>query len=252
MRATLLGSGEATGVPVPFCDCDRCAESEPRRRPGLLVETADATVLLDAGPEVRAGLHTTGTTDLDAAFLTHWHRDHVGGIDDLAMAAPVVGFDVHLTETARGHLERERGYLLDRLDTALLAHGEPVTVGDLRVVPFPVAHGRPAFDTLGFAVYGDGSKLVYAPDVGEFLTDRDAGREFVDADLLFVEGYGVVRPDEDGYAAGVRNAVRAADADRTVLVHLNEHLAGMPTAELEAVAADFGCEVGSDYERYRP
>jgi len=41
MDVTLLGSGDALGMPAPLCDCEYCTESDPRRRPGLLVAGED-------------------------------------------------------------------------------------------------------------------------------------------------------------------------------------------------------------------
>lgn len=68
-----------------------------------------------------------------------------------------------------------------------------MTVGDLTVVPFPVEHGRPAFDTVGFAVSEGDSTVVWAPDIERFRPDMAGGGAYRDADLLFMEGSPLVR-----------------------------------------------------------
>lgn len=281
MNVTLLGSGEAVGVPAPLCGCSYCEESEPRRRPGLLVESGDATVVLDAGPDLREQLAAVGQPEVDAFFVTHHHFDHVGGLPELDHAVmpfethmlndetfpaddrpPQPEFDVYLTATARVHLGYANSHVADRLEPGLLTHGDPVTVGDLEVVPFPVDHARPGFDTVGFAVYetddagaderdgNEATKVVYAPDVWEFLPDEPAGREYEDADLLVVEGSALLGVESHGTREDLATAVEAAAADRTVLVNVSEHLARAHTETLEARAAEYGYELGRDFATY--
>lgn len=265
MKLTLLGTGAAGGVPAAFCDCEYCTAGEQRRRSGLLVEAGGTTLLFDASPELRDQVLDAGVTDPDAAFVTHFHRDHAGGLPDLAPAAAHLGFDVHLTRSATVRMEAEMPHAAEHVDPVLLRHGDPVTVGDCRVVPFPVAHGRPEFDALAFAIYADGAKAVYAPDVERFLPGRTAGREYEDADLLVVEGGPLFWNHEDGpdldgrdvdgeradLAADLRASVEATEADRTVLTHVSEHFERLPTGEMRAAAASMGYELGRDFATYR-
>jgi phosphoribosyl 1,2-cyclic phosphate phosphodiesterase len=271
MRVTLLGSGDALGVPAPLCDCTYCETSEERRRPSLLVETDAATVVLDVSPDLRQQLHTTGTTDVDAFFVTHHHFDHVGGVHELDHATMsftdhvlnAQTFDsderpddtdttLYVTPTAGLHFSYAYSHLSDRFDPELLDHGDPVPVGDLEVVPFPVDHARPLFDTVGFAVHHGDQKVVYAPDMRRFLPEWDAGREYEYADLLFAEGSALFRAETHGSSDNLRAALDNADAARTVLVNVNEHLQRTHTDALASRAADLGYELGRDFETYRP
>jgi phosphoribosyl 1,2-cyclic phosphate phosphodiesterase len=86
IRATLLGTGTSTGVPVPTCDCEVCRSSDPRDnrlRCSCLVEVDGLSILIDAGPDLRTQCLRYGIDYIDAVLLTHEHFDHVAGIDDL-------------------------------------------------------------------------------------------------------------------------------------------------------------------------
>lgn len=267
MEVTLLGSGDALGVPVPLCDCAYCAESPRRRRPGVLVETDETTLLLDAGPDLPEQLRETGVTDLDAVFLTHHHYDHVAGVKELNHAVmtpdrhvgttdafdrlpPHASVELYATPVAATHLSYRAAGAHARLDPQSLSHGERVTVGSLRVVPFPVEHARPAFDTLGFAVTDGDGRVVYAPDLRRFTPERPAGDLFTDADLLVAEGAALFRAESHGPESALRESLARADADRTVLVNLNEHLQRRSTDQLRATAERAGYELGSDFDTY--
>lgn len=250
MRCTLLGTADVAGVPPAFRDLDDAAAARRRRRCGLLVETGDAVLLFDVPPDFRDGVREAGVRDLDAAFLTHWHHDHCGGIDDLGMVARGIDVDLYRTETAREHFEREKAYLDGRFDEHALEHGASVTVADAAVTPIPVAHDRPAFDTLAFRIDTADGVVVYAPDFGTWCPDLPGGRAYRDADLAVLEATSVLSPHSLDDVDPGENPVADADADRTVLVHLNESLLDRTTAELERDVEAEGYELGRDFDTY--
>lgn len=48
-----------------------------------MVETRGVRIVIDAGPDFRYQMLRTGVRHLDAILLTHEHKDHIGGLDDV-------------------------------------------------------------------------------------------------------------------------------------------------------------------------
>ena len=86
MRVRLLGTGTSQGIPIIGCHCPVCTstdERDHRLRTSALVEVDGVNILIDAGPDLRQQLLRCSVTRLDALLLTHEHKDHTGGIDDV-------------------------------------------------------------------------------------------------------------------------------------------------------------------------
>ena len=86
VRATLLGTGTSTGVPVIGCSCSVCTSSDPRDRRlrcSCFVEVDGLNILIDAGPDLREQALRAGIDRIDVVLITHHHFDHVAGLDDL-------------------------------------------------------------------------------------------------------------------------------------------------------------------------
>ena len=86
MKVRILGSGTSTGVPQIGCTCPVCTSADPkdnRLRASAIVETEDARILIDCGPDFRAQVLHLPFEKIDGVLITHEHYDHVGGLDDL-------------------------------------------------------------------------------------------------------------------------------------------------------------------------
>lgn len=85
-RLTFLGTGTSQGVPIIGCGCEVCRSVDPRDkrfRASALVEFGGLKILIDAGPDFRMQMLALGLGHLDAILLTHNHKDHTGGLDDV-------------------------------------------------------------------------------------------------------------------------------------------------------------------------
>lgn len=85
-KLTFLGTGTSQGVPMIGCGCDVCRSSDPRDkrlRASALVDYCGMRIIIDAGPDFRQQMLREGVSHLDAILLTHNHKDHTGGLDDI-------------------------------------------------------------------------------------------------------------------------------------------------------------------------
>jgi phosphoribosyl 1,2-cyclic phosphate phosphodiesterase len=158
MRLTLLGTGTSMGVPQIGCGCAVCRSDDPRDRrfrSAALVETEQATLLIDSPPELRLQVLRAGVQRLDAVLYTHEHADHVNGIDDLRSFSLLQGQSIPLygPEPTMTHLASSFRYIFDdgvvplpgtskpRLTLHSLAAGTPARIAGEVVLPLAVEHG---------------------------------------------------------------------------------------------------------------
>ncbi len=86
MKFTFLGTGTSQGIPVIACPCTVCQSSDDkdkRLRTAALIEIDGVTIVIDAGPDFRQQMLSSKVKRLDAILLTHEHRDHIAGLDDV-------------------------------------------------------------------------------------------------------------------------------------------------------------------------
>lgn len=86
MKLIFLGTGTSQGVPVIGCRCKVCTSADGRDnrlRTSAMVETQGVRMVIDAGPDFRYQMLRTGVRHIDAILLTHEHKDHIGGLDDV-------------------------------------------------------------------------------------------------------------------------------------------------------------------------
>lgn len=86
MIVTFLGTGTSQGVPVIACKCNVCKSidyKDKRLRSSVHIEIDNVHLNIDVGPDFRQQMLINNISRMDAILLTHEHKDHTGGLDDV-------------------------------------------------------------------------------------------------------------------------------------------------------------------------
>ena len=172
MKITFLGTGTSQGVPVIACPCGVCHsadERDRRLRTSALIEVSDKRILIDIGPDFRQQMLRNRVTSLDAILITHAHRDHVAGIDDIRAFNYVQQgpMQLYLNAPAQETLLRDYHYIFAPHDYPGLPEANLheidgefsfVPVPGIEVIPIKVMHKN--LPILGYRI-GD---LAYITD----------------------------------------------------------------------------------------
>jgi phosphoribosyl 1,2-cyclic phosphate phosphodiesterase len=116
VKITFLGTGTSQGVPVIACECAVCLSDDPhdkRLRTSLLLETDEVILLFDAGPDFRQQMLRENVKKLDAIILTHEHKDHIAGMDDVRAFnyKSQDAIDIFAEERVQKAIKREFSYV---------------------------------------------------------------------------------------------------------------------------------------------
>lgn len=154
MKISFLGTGTSQGVPVIACDCNTCLSSDEhdkRLRTSLLLETEDTTLVIDAGPDFRQQMLREHVTRLDAILLTHEHKDHIAGLDDVRAFnyKSQDAIDIFSEERVQKVLKKDYSYVFSEYQYPGIPKmrlnpisDQGFTVKKLQIVPLRVFHYR--------------------------------------------------------------------------------------------------------------
>lgn len=152
MKVTFLGTGTSQGVPIIACDCEVCQSDDlhdKRLRSSVFIEHNGVSMLIDAGPDFRQQMLRENIKDLDAILLTHEHKDHVGGLDDVRAFNYVLNrpMDIYAQERVLNHLQVEYSYVFSEKPYPGVPQMElhpiassPFSVRGIKVQPIMVKH----------------------------------------------------------------------------------------------------------------
>ena len=190
MKLTFLGTGTSQGVPVIACDCKVCRSTDThdkRLRTSALLEIDGKVLLIDAGPDFRQQLLRAEVKQLNAILLTHEHKDHAAGLDDVRAFNHITGraVDIYAETRVLDALRKEYNYVFAEHkypgspEMSLHAIDErPFEAADIHITPVRVWHYR--MPILGFKI----GRIAYITDA---KTIDDGEREKLkNLDILVV------------------------------------------------------------------
>jgi phosphoribosyl 1,2-cyclic phosphate phosphodiesterase len=174
---TFLGTGTSVGVPMLGCNCAVCRSTDPRNhryRCSVLISTTRGRILIDTPPELRLQLLRANVGFVHAVLFTHYHADHLFGLDDLRPMPRQLGGAVPLYCTAdtEGKIRQSFSYAFGPAAADLPAGfipkltfrritTEPFEVLGEQVLPVLLEHAH--FEVYGFRI-GD---VAYCTDVSK-------------------------------------------------------------------------------------
>lgn len=178
MKVTFLGTGTSQGVPVIACQCAVCQSADrydKRLRTSIMIQLKDETcIVVDTGPDFRYQMLRENVRRLDAVLVTHAHKDHIGGMDDVRAFNFQQQQSIPIYGTAITHeaLRREFHYAfgehkypgVPRLELRQIVSGETFHIGEQRIIPIEVVHYK--MPVMGFRM-GDFAYITDAKTVSD-------------------------------------------------------------------------------------
>ncbi len=196
MKITFLGTGTSQGVPVIACDCDTCLSDDPkdnRLRAALLVETSSNTIVIDAGPDFRQQMLNAKVKKIDAIFLTHEHKDHIAGMDDLRAFnyKSQAAIDIYAEERVQQAVKKEYAYVFSENKYPGVPKMElhdidtyNISLKDDIIIPLRLFHYR--LPILGFRI-GDMAYITDANYIPEDTREKLIGVKYLVINALWYE-----------------------------------------------------------------
>lgn len=152
MELTFLGTGTSQGVPVIACDCVVCKSNDKRDerlRSSVLVKINDKILVIDSGPDFRQQMLRENVKKLDALLLTHGHKDHISGLDDVRAFNYIQkkAIDVYAREDVHHTIKKEFSYAfaVDKYPgvpeiNLHIVENKPFEIEGIEIIPIEVLH----------------------------------------------------------------------------------------------------------------
>jgi phosphoribosyl 1,2-cyclic phosphate phosphodiesterase len=226
---TFLGTGTSMGVPMLGCDCRVCTSANPknhRYRCSVLIGTPRGNVLIDTTPELRLQLLRENVKLVHAVVYTHYHVDHLFGLDDLRIFPVKLDgpLPIYCTDEVEAMIRKVFAYAFDPISETLPAghvprlelcriDARPFEVLGERFTPIPMIHGR--FNVFGFRI-GD---VAYCTDVSHI---PDSSWPLLEGlDVFVVDALRPDKPHPSHFDVGqALEAVRRIRPKKTYLTHM--------------------------------
>lgn len=176
MKLTFLGTGTSQGVPVIGCRCRVCTSADRRDRrlrTSAMIEAGEVRLVIDAGPDFRYQMLRTGVRRIDAILLTHEHKDHIGGLDDVRAfnfvdyPPTVRRVDIYAAPAAAACVRKDFDYAFARdkyrgvpeIELHEFDPSQPLRVAGLEILPV-AGHHSDRFTVTGYRI----GPLAYLTD----------------------------------------------------------------------------------------
>ena len=184
MKITFLGTGTSQGVPVIGCKCRVCQSEDSRDRrlrTSAMIEVQGRIFIIDAGPDFRYQMLRAKVSHIDAILLTHEHKDHTGGIDDVRafnfVDYPTTIHRVHIygNDTTIEAIHRDFHYAfatnkyrgVPEIETHKISEEESFEIEGITITPIVGEHSE-RFRSVGYRI----GNFAYLTDMNKIADEE--------------------------------------------------------------------------------
>ena len=152
------------------CHCSVCSSQDTkdkRLRTSAFVNYNGLRLLIDCGPDFRQQALTNNIEDFDAILLTHQHKDHTGGLDDIRALNYINNkrYPIYCEQRVYNGLQTEYEYVFAKnpypgipLIDIHIIDTKPFAINGIEIIPIRAYHAK--LPVLGFRIGG----LCYLTD----------------------------------------------------------------------------------------
>lgn len=193
LKITLLGTGTSLGVPMVACQCPVCRSTDPRDkrlRASVLAEANGRNIIIDTGPDFRYQMLRSDTSHLEGILITHAHKDHTAGLDDVRALNWINSTPAHVygEPNVLESLRQEFAYAFSESKypglPEIVLHGideHSFEIAGIPIIPIRVMHHR--LPVMGFRI-GDFTYITDANYIAEEEYPKILGSKVVVIDGL--------------------------------------------------------------------
>jgi len=227
LEVTFLGTGTSGGVPMVACDCEVCRSSDSkdkRLRTSVLIQSENTTICIDAGPDFRKQMLDNSVRTLDALLITHGHRDHVGGLDDIRPFNFLQGkvmeifCDKYAEEMIReqySYAFKSNGYEYAPKMKFSIISDDDFTVNELTITPLEVMHHN--LPVRAFRI-GDFTYITDAKTIDESQMKKVEGTKILVLNALRKHNHNAHLTVDEALAI-----VERIKPESTYFIHMSHH-----------------------------
>ncbi|MDE6446197.1 MAG: MBL fold metallo-hydrolase [Alistipes sp.] len=234
MKLTFLGTGTSQGVPVIGCRCEVCTSRDPhdnRLRTSAMVETRGVRLVIDAGPDFRCQMLRVGVRHIDAILLTHEHKDHTGGLDDVRAfnfvdyPPTVHRVDIYAAAAAAAVVRKDFDYAFEQnkyrgvpeIELHEIDPARPFEVGGVEVLPVSGRHSE-RFAVTGYRI----GPLAYLTDF-KMIADAEI-EKLRGVDVLVVNALRFRKHDSHFNVEEALELIRRVGPREAFLTHMSHEI----------------------------
>lgn len=178
MIVTFLGTGTSQGIPVIACTCDVCASTDykdKRLRSSIHIEVNNLHLNIDIGPDFRQQMLSNNIKQMDAILMTHEHKDHTAGLDDVRSFNFAQQKDMPLygKQEVLDQISSEFAYIFSDFKypgvpqvERVAIENTPFDIEDVKVTPIEVLHYK--LPVYGFKI----EDMAYITDAN-FISEKE-------------------------------------------------------------------------------